>query len=210
MHPLIRYVIVLAAVPVFTTAAVHAQKSAPPDRNAQALTVMKASFQAKGQAGMDRLDQDKTQALCSLHAPGAPPAAAAAKVVAANEASVKFPADGKFLGDWKRGQAIAEEGTGEQYSDDPAKPSGGNCYACHELDKQQIAYGTIGPSLYHYGKNRGQAEPLLKLTWSMIYDMKGYSVCTAMPRFGSKGILTEQQIKDVMALLYDPDSPVNK
>ncbi|MCW8807082.1 MAG: sulfur oxidation c-type cytochrome SoxX [Rhodanobacter sp.] len=207
MHSLIRLVILLAAVPVVSGAAVHATQ---PDRNAQALSVMKTSFQAKGQAGMDRLNQDKTQALCSLHAPAAPPAEPTAKVVAANLASIKLPADGKFLGDWKRGQAIAEEGTGEQYSDDPAKPSGGNCYACHELDKQQIAYGTIGPSLYRYGKNRGSSEPILKLTWDMLYDMKGYAVCTAMPRFGSKGILTEQQIKDVMALLFDPDSPVNK
>lgn len=207
MHSLIRLAILLTAVPVVSGAAVHAQQ---PDRNAQALSVMKASFQAKGQAGMDRLTQDKTQALCSLHAPAAPPAELASKAMASNLASIKLPSDGKFLGDWKRGQAIAEEGTGEQYSDDPAKPSGGNCYACHELDKQQIAYGTIGPSLYHYGKNRGTSEPILKLAWSMLYDMKGYSLCTPMPRFGSKKILTEQQIKDVMALLFDPDSPVNK
>jgi sulfur-oxidizing protein SoxX len=31
-----------------------------------------------------------------------------------------------------------------------------------------------------------------------------------MPRFGHKGILTEQQVKDVVALLMDPASPVNK
>jgi sulfur-oxidizing protein SoxX len=31
-----------------------------------------------------------------------------------------------------------------------------------------------------------------------------------MPRFGHAGILTEQQIKDVVALLMAPDSPVNK
>jgi sulfur-oxidizing protein SoxX len=31
-----------------------------------------------------------------------------------------------------------------------------------------------------------------------------------MPRFGDAGILTEQQIKDVMAYLFDPESPVNK
>jgi sulfur-oxidizing protein SoxX len=207
MHSLIRLVILFAAVPVVSGAALHAQQA---DRNAQALAVLKASFQAKGQAGMGRLNQDETQAQCSLHAPAAPPAGPTSKVVAANLASIKLPADGKFLGDWKRGQAIAEEGTGEQYSDDPAKPSGGNCYACHQLDKQQIAYGTIGPSLYHFGKNRSSSEPMLKLTWNMLYDMKAYSVCTAMPRFGSKGILTEQQIKDVMALLFDPDSPVNK
>ena len=31
-----------------------------------------------------------------------------------------------------------------------------------------------------------------------------------MPRFGHSGILTEAQIKDVVALLMDPESPVNK
>lgn len=202
-----RLLILLAAVPLAMAAAEHARR---PDRNAQALAVMNSSFKAKGQAGMDRLDQDPTQAMCSLHAPGAPPAGPASKVIAANLGSIKLPADGKFLGDWKQGQAIAEEGTGGQYSDDPTKPSGGNCYACHQLDKQEVAYGTIGPSLYQYGKNRGRSEAMLKLTWNMIYDMKAYSLCSAMPRFGSKGILTEKQIKDVMALLFDPESPVNK
>jgi len=31
-----------------------------------------------------------------------------------------------------------------------------------------------------------------------------------MPRFGAAGILTEKQLKDVMALLLDPASPVNQ
>jgi sulfur-oxidizing protein SoxX len=31
-----------------------------------------------------------------------------------------------------------------------------------------------------------------------------------MPRFGHSAILTEKQITDVVALLVDPDSPVNK
>lgn len=207
MRTPIRLLILLAALPAISSAAEAAHQG---DRNAQALAVMKASFKPHGQADMDRLKQDSTQALCSLHAPAMPAGEAASKALAANQASVKFPADGKFLGDWKRGQAIAEEGTGFQYSDDPAKPSGGNCYACHQLDKQQVAYGTIGPSLYNYGKNRGQSEPVLKLAWSMINDMKGYSLCSAMPRFGAKGVLTEQQIKDVMALLFDPASPVNQ
>ena len=106
--------------------------------------------------------------------------------------------------------AIANDGKGLQFSDKPNTPSGGNCYACHQLDKAHIAYGTIGPSLYHYGKNRGFSKAAIKLTWSMLYDMKGYSLCSAMPRFGAMHILTKQQMKDVMALLYDPDSPVNK
>jgi sulfur-oxidizing protein SoxX len=31
-----------------------------------------------------------------------------------------------------------------------------------------------------------------------------------MPRFGQHHILTEQQIRDVVALLVDPASPVNQ
>ena len=31
-----------------------------------------------------------------------------------------------------------------------------------------------------------------------------------MPRFGHQGILSEQQMKDITALLLDPESPVNK
>lgn len=190
--------------------AVAADKARKDDRNAQAFAVMQASFVAKGQAGMDRLVQDKTQAACSLYAPGMPPDALAATLLEDNRNRVKYPADGNYLGDWKRGQAVAEEGRGKQSSDDPAEPSGGNCYACHQLDPQQIAYGTIGPSLYRYGKLRGNSEPVLKLAWGMLNDMKGYILCSAMPRFGAKDILTEQQLKDVMALLFDPDSPVNQ
>lgn len=190
---------------------VAAAEPAPPlDRNAEALVIMQASFQPKGQAGMERLEQDETQAACSQYAPALPPSALTTRLMEANRARVEYPADGKYLGDWKRGQAIAEEGKGKQSSDDPAEPSGGNCYACHQLDLQQVAYGTIGPSLYQYGKLRGSSEPILKLVWSMLNDMKGYTLCSAMPRFGSKGILTEQQLKDVMALLFDPDSPVNQ
>ena len=207
MRTLIHFLLLSAVVPLLVVAAEHGH---PADRNAQALAVMQASFVAKGQAGMDRLIQDKTQAACSLYAPGLPPAEIANKLLEANRHMVKFPADGKFLGDWKRGQAIAEEGKGLQSSDDPKEPSGGNCYACHQLDKQQIAYGTIGPSLYHYGKLRGSSKAVLKLAWSMLNDMKGYKLCSAMPRFGTKDILTQQQLKDVMALLFDPDSPVNK
>jgi sulfur-oxidizing protein SoxX len=31
-----------------------------------------------------------------------------------------------------------------------------------------------------------------------------------MPRFGSQGILDEQQLRDVMSYLLDPESPVNQ
>ncbi len=207
MSRLMRVIPLAALLPLLAMAA---DPPVPESSNARALAVMEKSFTAHGQAGMDRLQQDETQALCSSLQGAAPTAEQAGKITAANREMIRYPADGQYLGDWKRGEAIAQEGTGMQYSDDPAKPAGGNCYACHQLAKAEIAYGTIGPSLYNYGKNRGDSPAILKLAWGMLYDMKAMLPCTAMPRFGAKEILSEQQLKDVMALLFDANSPVNQ
>lgn len=204
---LIAMIPLLLAVPLL----VAAGKGTPAkDRNAMAYQAMLKSFQPKGQAGMDRLKQDRTQAACSRYAPENPPPKLTQALMQINADSIKYPADGQYLGDWKAGEKIAQDGFGKQYSDDPTQPSGGNCYACHQLTKTEVAYGTIGPSLLGYGKERGQSEAMLKYTWGKIYDTKAMVVCSNMPRFGHMGILTEQQMKDVMALLFDPQSPVNQ
>jgi len=175
----------------------------------QAEIVMKASFKDRGQAKVDRLNQDETQRLCSQY-PEKRPTAIAKKIEAINMKLVKYPADGKLLGDWKEGEKIAQSGVGKQFSDNPAQPAGGNCYACHELTKAEISFGNIGPSLYNFGKLRGNSEAIQKYTFGKIYNADAYSACTSMPRFGHNGILTEAQIKHVTALLLDPNSPVNQ
>ena len=174
----------------------------------QAEIVMKASFKDRGQAKVDRLNQDETQRLCSQY-PDKRPMEVAKRIEALNMKLMKFPADGKLLGDWKEGEKIAQSGVGKQFSDNPAQPAGGNCYACHQLTKAEISFGNIGPSLYNYGKLRGNTEPIQKYTYGKIYNADAYSACTNMPRFGHSGILTEEQIKHVTALLLDPNSPVN-
>ena len=178
--------------------------------SAKAAQVMKASFKARGQAGMDRLDQDDTQKLCTEYAEKALPKDVAEKIEKQNLAEVKWPADGKYTGDWKNGERIAQEGRGKQFSDDPAGPVGGNCYACHQLSPQEMSYGTIGPPLYQFGKTRGYTDDTRKYAYGKIYDADAYNACTNMPRFGHMKILSEAQIKDLVALLTDPDSPVNK
>ena len=181
------------------------------DVSQQALAMMKSSFKERGQAKLDRLDQDEVQALCSRK-PDDPalPKAVEARINAAQKAAIRYPADGKLLGDWRAGEKIAQTGVGKQYSDDPKRPAGGNCYACHQLTKQEISYGTIGPSLYNFGKIRGYGEDMQKYAYGKVYNSQAYTACSNMPRFGHNGILTEQQIKDVVALLMDPQSPVNK
>jgi len=134
----------------------------------------------------------------------------AEKIEAANLASIRYPADGKLVGDWKNGERIAQEGRGKQFSDDPAGPVGANCYACHRLSAGELSYGTIGPSLYQFGKIRGYTDETRKYAWGKVFNAQAYSACSNMPRFGHKGILSEQQIRDVVGLLMDPESPVNK
>jgi len=180
------------------------------ETSAKAAAVLKASFQASGQAGLDRLDQDETQKACTLHAGKALPKDVAGKIEAMNLASIAWPADGKYLGDWKNGERIAQEGRGKQFSDDPKSPVGGNCYACHQITPQEVSYGTIGPPLYQFGKLRGYNDTIRKYAYGKIWNADAYAACSNMPRFGHSGILTQQQVKDVVALLMDPESPVNK
>ena len=170
---------------------------------------LKASMVAKNHVGLDRLEQSELQQACSNPRDWPSSNEQAQALQRAAMASVKFPADGDYLGDWEEGEKIAQNGRGMQYSDDPSVPNGGKCYACHQLDPKEIAAGTIGPSLTGYGQ-RGQSEQVLKYTWAKIWNPHAYLVCSHMPRFGDAGILTPDQIRHLMALLLDPQSPVNK
>ena len=171
--------------------------------------VLQNSFVAKNQATMDRLERDAVQAACS--APRGMPLDndMLSTLRAERLDAVVLPADGQYLGDWQRGAEVAGNGRGLQSSDDPTQPNGGNCYACHQLAPSEVAYGTLGPSLTGYGA-RGQSEAMLQYTWTKLWDTHAYNLCSHMPRFGAQGILTEQQLKDVMAYLLDPASPVNQ
>ena len=180
------------------------------ENRAKAVAMMKASFNERGQAKLDRFDQDEVQKACSLLDGKTLDKETATRLEASQLAKVKYPADGSYMGDWKAGEKIAQSGRGGQYNDDPKNPAGGNCYACHELTKAEVSYGTIGPSLYNFGKVRGFTPAMQKYAYGKIYNSNAFSACSSMPRFGHNKVLTEQQIKDVTALLMDPSSPVNK
>ena len=183
----------------------------------QAQAVMKASFRDQGIAKADRLNQDLAQKACSNDAP--PPPDVAKQIESTSLAAIKWPAGGRWIGDWKEGEKLAQSGRGMTWTDASADPkgNGANCYNCHQIDKKEIAYGTIGPSLWNYGKLRGvkdpadpAALPMLQYTWGKLWNAKAYAACSNMPRFGHMGLLNEDQLRDVMALLLDPKSPVNQ
>jgi sulfur-oxidizing protein SoxX len=189
----------------------------PADLDAQTKAMHKTSFRDQGIAKMDRLNQDLGQAACSSDK--APPDAVAKQIEAQNLASIKWPAGGQYFGDFVAGEKLAQSGVGLAWnnrSTDP-KDNGGNCYNCHQIDKKEISYGTIGPSLWNYGKIRGvkdvtdpKVAAIVQYTWGKMWNSKAYSACSNMPRFGHMGILNEQQIRDLMSLLLDPRSPVNQ
>jgi sulfur-oxidizing protein SoxX len=174
--------------------------------------MLKQDFQAKGIAKLDRLDQDAVQQSCTKfnNTPPHDGPLGLDKLEPAQMAAIKWPADGKYMGDWKAGEKLAQDGRGMTWSDKEGTPSGGNCYNCHQLAPQELSYGTIGPSLYHFGKIRGNTPENQKYAYGKIYNAKAYNLCTNMPRLGHVGALTEAQIKDLVALLLDPESAVNK
>jgi L-cysteine S-thiosulfotransferase len=184
-----------------------------------AVDAIKASFAERGIAKLDRLEQSELQRECSAaNASGKPlEAKTRERIEKAVLASVKYPQDGNYLGDWREGERIAQNGRGMQFSDAAGVPNGANCYACHQLSPQEISYGNQGPSLLKYGQLRGvkdpkaaESEAIVKYTWARIWNTHAFNACSNMPRFGDAGILTPEQIKHVMALLLAPDSPVNK
>jgi sulfur-oxidizing protein SoxX len=178
----------------------------------ETMQVVKGSFKERGIAKLDRLDQSELQQVCSEASLNNKdlPKDVRERLEKQQMATIKYPADGKFLGDWKAGERVAQTGVGLQWTDGEKTVNGGNCYACHELSPQELSFGNIGPSLKGYGKLRGYSEAVVKYTWGKIWNTHAFNACSSMPRFGDAGILTEAQIKDVMALLLDPNSPVNK
>lgn len=170
--------------------------------------VLQRDFKARGQATMDRIPQDGLQRLCT-ETHDRPPAAIAKQLEADQMKTIAFP-QGSLLGDWKRGEAIAQNGRGLMWSDRPGEPAGGSCYNCHQLSPAEASFGTLGPSLLGFGKLRGNTQEMQKYVYGKIYNAKAYNACSQMPRLGHTGTLTEQQIKDLTALLLDPASPVNK
>jgi sulfur-oxidizing protein SoxX len=157
---------------------------------------------------MDRVVQDGLQRVCTESRDN-PPAGVARSLEADQMKTIAFP-QGSLIGDWKRGEGIAQNGRGLQWTDKPGAPAGGSCYNCHQLSGAELSYGTIGPSLRGFGKARGNEPEVQRYVYGKIYNAKAYNACSQMPRLGYSGTLTEEQIKDLVGLLLDPGSPVNQ
>lgn len=157
-----------------------------------------------------RLDQDETMAICSaLH--NKPPDEVGEAIRLRERAKIKYPEDRNLSGDWRSGERIAKSGYGMRFTDDPpTQPNGGNCFACHQLDKTEVSHGTLGPSLAGYGKLHAGGQAAIEAVYDRIYNPQAVLACARMPRLGVHGVLTMEQIKDLVAYVMSPESPVNK
>jgi sulfur-oxidizing protein SoxX len=212
-----RYALTAAAVGAALLVAGCATGPSKAELDQQAQALIKASFRDQGIAKVDRLNQDLGQSACSTD--GEVSDEVAERIRDEALASIRWPAGGQYFGNWTDGERIAQSGRGMTWTDASAETrnNGGNCYNCHQIDKKELSYGTIGPSLWNYGKLRGitdvtapTAAPIVHYTWAKLWNSKAYAACSNMPRFGHMKVLDEQQIRHIMSLLLDPRSPVNQ
>ncbi len=171
--------------------------------------LIRAMFTRVSPEWQARAQLDETQRACTERR-NQVSAAEADAIQARERAAVVMPPDGNFLGDWRKGFQVANNGRGFQFSDGPGTVAGGNCYACHQMDPKEVSYGTLGPSLAGYGRERNYDPEVIRDTWIKIYNSQAVVACSNMPRFGHTKVLTIDQIKDVMAYLFDRQSPVNQ
>jgi sulfur-oxidizing protein SoxX len=175
--------------------------------------MVRESFTAPTPALLKRLEQDRAQQICSKIAGAKLTQEEAAEVVKLARASFRYPASGKLAGDWKVGEKLAHDGAGDRIQRgrlEKRKENGGLCQNCHGLAPGEINVGNVGPSLTGYGAQRGNSDPVAKLTYERIYNGWAYAPCSNMPRLGATGHLTPEQITHLVAYLIDPQSPINK
>lgn len=92
--------------------------------------------------------------------------------------------DGALGGDPEAGRQVAQA------------RNRGNCLACHAM-RGGVQPGTRGPDLTRYGSlDRSDAQ-----TYAAVWDMRTLNPQTLMPPFGTNAILTDREIRDVVAFL---------
>src|SRR5688500_20350249 len=86
--------------------------------------ILQRDFHARGQATMDRVVQDGVQRVCT-ESNDRPPAELAKQLEADQMKTIAFP-EGSLIGDWKRGEQIAQSGRGLQWTATAGTASGGS------------------------------------------------------------------------------------
>jgi sulfur-oxidizing protein SoxX len=185
----------------------------PAETRGRAEKMVSDSFSAPSPQLLRRLEQDRSQSICSKVADARPTQEEAAEVVRLARESMKYPASGKLAGNWKVGAQLAHDGAGDRIQFgrlESRKENGGLCQNCHALAPDEVNVGNVGPSLTGYGNKLGASEAIARVTYERIYNGWAYAPCSNMPRLGATGHLTPDQIAHLVAFLLDPQSPINR
>lgn len=101
------------------------------DYRAEMLKLIESDFKSKGPVNVEQyMQQDDVQKFCSSLEGQKATLEELSKIRDSQLKTVKYPTDGNYLGDWKVGNEIANNGKGGQFSDAVGTVSGGNCYGC--------------------------------------------------------------------------------
>jgi L-cysteine S-thiosulfotransferase len=212
MNPIPKFCASVLAVTVLGSCAAQ-----PPSVGNERLdTIIAGAYPGASAEQKHRSVQDDAQKICSKAVAQVLKPEDALKVTEHSRASIKYPASGKLIGNWKAGEKLAQDGYGLRLLPGgggdvtPKRANGANCYACHALDSKEINAGNLGVSLAGFGLARGNTPEVQKYAYEKIYNSWTYLPCSQMPRMGANGFLTPEQITHVVAYLLDPESPVNK
>jgi len=183
------------------------------DMQAKVKEYIEGGFHKGDNQDPKRLEQDETLKICS-ETRGKPSGDQAKAIMEREKATIQYPKSGVLMGNWEKGKKAFTDGfamrIGRYEPDAPDKVRGGNCYACHAADPKELAAGNLGTSLRGYGKIRGNTWDTVKYTYDKIYNAQSIIPCSNMPRLGHNGVLSPEQIADIVSFLVDPASPVNK
>ena len=186
----------------------------------QAPTMMKASFRDQGIAKVDRLQQDAGQRACSSAERRPRRRRGQAHRERDRWPRSRCPPAARYLGDWREGEKLAQNGRGMTWTDasadtdgqrrqllqlppDRARPrsrSAPSARACTTTASCAACRDPADPA----------AAPIVAVHLGQAVERQGLHACSSMPRFGHAGLLNEDAAADLMALLLDPKSPVNQ
>ena len=96
----------------------------------RAESVFRESFTHGNRQMAARVEQqDEVQALCTRYR-NELPKEVADRIERSQSAGIRYPAAGKFAGDWRMGEKIAQDGYGMRFTDpDTKRPNGGEIQA---------------------------------------------------------------------------------
>src|SRR5437868_14944928 len=111
-------------------------------QQADADAAINAAFPGMPADWASRLTGDETMQQCSASRNN-PSKDVAEAIRKREQANIIYPPDNNFMGDWKKGEALAQSGYGLRFTDyPPRQANGGDCYACHQISKAERSYGT--------------------------------------------------------------------